>query len=388
MADSNNRNSLFYCIQFDRMEFLKFLFQSEEEGNKVAKRNKEMDELLMGEKEGERGFGEEEKVRGKVAKYPWVMECYKCMDQATFQQGNTLLHLASEQGNLDMCLFLLSRLRERHSPFSPLSSMLEFTNRDSQTPLLLAAKYNNLPIVTLLHDEGANLYSTDALMQNVLHYAVLNRNEPMIRFCVAKDDGFRLRREQNIWGRIPLDLEEAAQYMTWLYTIWDAVNGNIPSLVSKYVKDKAYSVNQRRTGDMKTPLHLAVIAGRPDMVKLLVGLGADTGLRDADDKVPSEYVGETAGQNGRMIRRMLQRRMSMMSGGGESPVMKGSIREIKMGVLQERVGEEEEEEDEGKRKGMAESRKRGNENWGEVHITPLTPNSLPATKYDEFSSFA
>jgi ankyrin repeat protein len=63
--------------------------------------------------------------------------------------------------------------------------------------------------------------------------------------------------------------------MTWLYTIWDAVSGNIYNLVSKYIKDKSYSVNEPRPGDLKTPLHVAVMSLKLDMIKLLLQLGAD-----------------------------------------------------------------------------------------------------------------
>lgn len=31
--------------------------------------------------------------------------------------------------------------------------------------------------------------------------------------------------------------------MTWLYTIWDAVDGGIINLVANYIKSKAYGVN-------------------------------------------------------------------------------------------------------------------------------------------------
>lgn len=64
-------------------------------------------------------------------------------------------------------------------------------------------------------------------MQNVLHYAILNENENMIKYLISKDQKFHLRKEKSINGHIPMELEKASKFMTWLYTIWDAVNGGM-----------------------------------------------------------------------------------------------------------------------------------------------------------------
>ena len=42
--------------------------------------------------------------------------------------------------------------------------MIEFTSKESLTPLLLAAKYNNLNCVAILYEEGANIYAVDTKM--------------------------------------------------------------------------------------------------------------------------------------------------------------------------------------------------------------------------------
>lgn len=188
----------------------------------------------------------------------------------------------------------------------------EFSNKDCLTPLLLAAKYNNMGCITMMFEEQANIYATDNKMQNVLHYAIHNENEQMIKYFVSKDPKQRLRREKNIYGYIPIDLEKAQKFMTWLYTIWDAANGNMVNLVQKYIKMKSYEVNQRRPGDLKTPLHVAVIAGRIDMIRMLMQLGADPSLRDADGKTALNIVEEKALDNkqAKSIRSLLLRKMS------------------------------------------------------------------------------
>ena len=97
----------------------------------------------------------------------------------------------------------------------------------------------------------------------------------MIKFFISKDEKFHLRKEKNTMGQIPIDLEKAKYFMTWLYTIWDCVNSGMANMIAKYVTSGAYSVNQKRPGDNKAPLHLAVIGSKVEIVRLLVKLGAD-----------------------------------------------------------------------------------------------------------------
>lgn len=58
----------------------------------------------------------------------------------------------------------------------------------------------------------------------------------MIKFLVNKDSKFQLRKEKNIYYKIPMEQEKAPRFMTWLYTIWDAVEGGMDKLVNTYIK--------------------------------------------------------------------------------------------------------------------------------------------------------
>ena len=120
--------------------------------------------------------------------------------------------------------------------FLPFKSLLEFNNAENQTPLLVTAKYKNINCVKLLYNEGANLHALDNKMQNALHYSIHACSEDLIKFFVDKDPDFRLRKEKNIYDKKPVDHEHAPIFMKWLYTIWDAVEGNISNLVIMYVK--------------------------------------------------------------------------------------------------------------------------------------------------------
>ena len=62
----------------------------------------------------------------------------------------------------------------------------------------------------------------------------------MIKYLISKDDKFKLRKEKNIKGKIPMEIEKADSFMSWLYTIWDAVSDNMTVIVQQYIKDKSY----------------------------------------------------------------------------------------------------------------------------------------------------
>jgi len=66
-----------------------------------------------------------------------------------------------------------------------------------------------MAVLNMLFDYGANIYTVDNKMQNVLHHAIQNENEELIKFLVSKDQKFLLRKEKNIYDKIPIDLEKA-----------------------------------------------------------------------------------------------------------------------------------------------------------------------------------
>ncbi len=79
-----------------------------------------------------------------------------------------------------------------------LKDILDFTDSDNLTPLLIAAKFENLGVMKLLVSEGANLYCQCSLLQNVLHYAVSNGSEEMIKYLVQADaESMILKNEVN-----------------------------------------------------------------------------------------------------------------------------------------------------------------------------------------------
>lgn len=77
--------------------------------------------------------------------------------------------------------------------FKPFCAVLEFKNKQDNTPVLFSAKRNNLEFFEELVELGANLYTNCNRLMNVLHYAVLNENSKMIEIiCWSDAEGNRL----------------------------------------------------------------------------------------------------------------------------------------------------------------------------------------------------
>lgn len=84
---------------------------------------------------------------------------------------------------------------------------LDFTNRENMTPFLVAAKFNKLDCMIYLAELGCNIFITDTKMQNPMHYAIINENDEMIKFLVSKDDNSKMRKDKNIFNKMPVELE-------------------------------------------------------------------------------------------------------------------------------------------------------------------------------------
>ena len=94
--------------------------------------------------------------------------------------------------------------------------------------------------------------------------------------------------------------------MKWLYTIWDATKGGMEELVKSYIINGDYDVNQKRIGDLMTPLHVAVINRRVELTKKLLNFGADFNLKDKDGKTPADHLTKKGDKLASSIRRLIR----------------------------------------------------------------------------------
>ena len=72
------------------------------------------------------------------------------------------------QGNVEILEFLIKQLKERDllfdERFIKYTNLIEYSNKDSMTPVIIAAKYNNFNCVISIVEDGANIHAVDNKM--------------------------------------------------------------------------------------------------------------------------------------------------------------------------------------------------------------------------------
>ena len=147
----------------------------------------------------------------------WVNEVFIGFDTCTLDEGFTPLHIAIVMGNFELFSYLLKVLKWRAKLMKHprlVRNALEATDHENFSCLLLAAKHNLTRIFKLVHSYDVDLHAQCLKMQNVLHYAVQNENEDLVRLiCLVDADSLNpLKYAQNARGKSPLDLPEAVQF--------------------------------------------------------------------------------------------------------------------------------------------------------------------------------
>lgn len=192
----------------------------------------------------------------------------------------TPLHLASSQGCVELVKILSSnRLvnvksyeRKNHNNVLHMAvlfghynivdvlatpKMIESTNENWYTPLIMAAKMNRQDILELLVNRGANINATSKSGNCALYAAVNNGNVNMARYLL--DHGAKVKRS--------------------LFIAVD--NGNLE--MCKLLIERGADVNIR---DAKSENVLIIASGKGNLeiVKLLVHSGANSKLKEATEE--------------------------------------------------------------------------------------------------------
>jgi ankyrin repeat protein len=72
-------------------------------------------------------------------------------------------------------------------------------------------------------------------------------------------------------GELPIEMEKAQKFMQHIYTIWDMIQQQGTSKkFAQYIDSGIYDVNAVHPQSGQTPLHIAVIKNKNDIVKLLI----------------------------------------------------------------------------------------------------------------------
>lgn len=89
----------------------------------------------------------------KTGLYPWINESLYALEKSNEREGNNALHMAIDIGNRHLFCYLITMLKIRDQmrsidkikycdSFNSFNNILEFKNRNENTPLLYSAKRN------------------------------------------------------------------------------------------------------------------------------------------------------------------------------------------------------------------------------------------------------
>jgi len=165
------------------------------------------------------------------------------------KKGTTAAHLASAKGRLEALKLMLDR-----------GLCPNVTCAGGKTPLHMAC---NAETARLLLSAGASCGASDKYARKPLHTATMNRRDDVVAVLLA---GGACAHVCDIWGSTPLH---------------EAGDAKVASLLLD-----AGALAAARDKDGKTPLHTAVASGFDEVVEALVRAGADIGATDNAGRTP------------------------------------------------------------------------------------------------------
>lgn len=176
-----------------------------------------------------------------------------------YNNGKTLLHIASENGHKDIVNLIISR-----------GGNLNEKDYDHKTPLMYASENNHNGIFALLVQKGANIHERDHDGSTFLHRAVLHNNPEACK--VLLNNGLK-PSDKNDFGKSPLHY---------------AVEQNSHDIALLLLN--AGAKVDDRDGLLKTPLHIVTEKGFVNIYDTLISNGADVNSKDSLGNTPLHYA--------------------------------------------------------------------------------------------------
>lgn len=225
------------------------------------------------------------------------------------EEGNTILHMAADKDDADLCQYLMKKgadpdLKNNESD-TPLmlairggcdnaaSAIVQLNpmtlfSRDSKgrTALEIAVKSYSGYYDTLITPEVGKVKDSEG--QTIVHYFVKSKNARGIRECVNK--GISVCEEDN-YGITPMDLaiKQMADEDDSVRVVAELLLGGAEEITGDYnyfgnaVSTRNYSA---RLTDGQTPLHIAAIMGHRAIANYLLENGADPSAQDSSGATP------------------------------------------------------------------------------------------------------
>jgi len=181
---------------------------------------------------------------------------------------------------------------------------IEQTNKDNETPLLIACK-NSSPVALLLISKGANVNIVDSKNNTPLHIAAKNNQSTVIKSLISKGcNPDAKNKDQHTPFEIGVS-EGNALVVSALEDItkYDLKNPSILIGASKngylYIVDKMINggVDVNATVNGTTALHMAVENGHLNIIVRLKEANANFLAKDKNNKTPIELGAEETLQN-------------------------------------------------------------------------------------------
>ncbi|KAL1964975.1 hypothetical protein VTN77DRAFT_6175 [Rasamsonia byssochlamydoides] len=186
------------------------------------------------------------------------------------EAGPTVLSMAAEYGTMEM----LRRLLDEGAEIKQ--------ERDNYAPLLCAAGFGRVDVLSLLLERGASIEATDEAGRTALHEATMQGQNHAIHFLLDEDlgleaksakDGMTALHEAAHWGHLPtmeLLLDRGANV--------NAVDDKGESVVHHAIS----TLNYARPVVVDGHLERRPIRPRLEMLQLLLSRGADVTILDSN----------------------------------------------------------------------------------------------------------
>jgi ankyrin repeat protein len=204
------------------------------------------------------------------------------------------LHLASQEGHLEVVRLLLTR-----------GANLNVKTEDWHTPLFLASNNGRLEVVQILLENGADLDGSDLLKKTPLHGASENGHFEVILSLLDRGANVNAK-DAHFWtplhtasktGNLKVAREllnrgadvEAQDDLGWT-PLHLASQEGYREIVEVLLNCGAQV--DARESDRETALHLAAYYGHLQTTKLLLDHGADYRARNREKKIPFELATE------------------------------------------------------------------------------------------------
>ncbi|KAF4526055.1 hypothetical protein B566_EDAN000849 [Ephemera danica] len=175
------------------------------------------------------------------------------------ENGFTALHLACMKGKENAVISYMRKFNNKS-----LSDILNQTDTEENTPLMLAAGQFNINIIKVLHERGASLFSKNDAGETALMIASRNGSLEIVKYLVEQGADINAGNGDG---------------MTTLMYVSDV--GDV-DMVEYLLQQEGIDVNKQDCRGKTALMYAAVFGDDVDILKRLIDHGADIGAVDSD----------------------------------------------------------------------------------------------------------